>query len=315
MITSRLHDRGTPRRTGRRARDAGFQQRLQGHGTPPRVARKMHRVVQLRLQARDKATRSGLAGPSLTRKEGFGLALKRSDGEHHHARGGVASNRTRDTVSHASRGGPRTAVTGRLEEWCYWDERERERERCISSAEASTYGPVRARGDPWHVCPQLTHAKTTPHHAIRVNALSQGLCPAKALEVDPDDRYTPNPIYWCPASHPWNTMNTYEHSVNPPACQERTIHAPPEHPPNPPHVTPPSQTTTHTPQRGRCSACSRRSPRSTGRSGRRGWRREPGAARGASGLAARVRAHRHRKTCPARSARTLVESDSRPKLW
>src|ERR1700691_5029705 len=45
-------------------------------------------------------------------------------------------------------------------------ERERERERCISSAEASTYGAEMARGDPWHVCPQLTHAKTTPHHAI-----------------------------------------------------------------------------------------------------------------------------------------------------
>ena len=41
-------------------------------------------------------------------------------------------------------------------------ERERERERCID-ADASTYGLIRARKGSRHVCPQRTHAKTTPH--------------------------------------------------------------------------------------------------------------------------------------------------------
>src|SRR4029077_11965150 len=41
-------------------------------------------------------------------------------------------------------------------------ERERERERCVSAADASTYGPKRARSNPQHVCPKRTHAKTAP---------------------------------------------------------------------------------------------------------------------------------------------------------
>jgi hypothetical protein len=64
----------------------------------------------------------------------------------------------------------------RLDEGCYWGKRERERERCVSSADASTYGPEWARCDPWHVCPQLTHAKTTPHHAIRLSPLPRSMC-------------------------------------------------------------------------------------------------------------------------------------------
>jgi hypothetical protein len=43
-------------------------------------------------------------------------------------------------------------------------ERERERERCVSDADASSYGPFRARNDPQHICPKRTHANTTPHH-------------------------------------------------------------------------------------------------------------------------------------------------------
>jgi hypothetical protein len=42
-------------------------------------------------------------------------------------------------------------------------ERERERERCVSDADASSYGPALGAIDPRHECPQRTHAKTTPH--------------------------------------------------------------------------------------------------------------------------------------------------------
>jgi len=56
-------------------------------------------------------------------------------------------------------------VTERLDQERYWDKRERERERCISAAEASTYGPNWAPRNSWHVCPQPIHAKTTPRHA------------------------------------------------------------------------------------------------------------------------------------------------------
>src|SRR5580692_7347963 len=43
-------------------------------------------------------------------------------------------------------------------------ERERERERCVSDADASSYGTITARNDPHHTCPYRTHANTTPHH-------------------------------------------------------------------------------------------------------------------------------------------------------
>src|ERR1039457_3236515 len=46
-------------------------------------------------------------------------------------------------------------------------ERERERERSVSDADASTYRPLIGRSDPRYVCPHRTHAKTTPHHAVR----------------------------------------------------------------------------------------------------------------------------------------------------
>ncbi len=118
--------------------------------------------VQLRRHARGNTPRSGLAGRSLPCKKGFGLALKRSDGERHHARGRVASNGARDTGGHNPRGGWEPGPIRRLDRGCYWDKRERERERCVSAADTSTYGPCWARGNPWHVCPHRTHAKTAP---------------------------------------------------------------------------------------------------------------------------------------------------------
>src|SRR4029077_15429500 len=57
-----------------------------------------------------------------------------------------------------------------------WRKRERERERCISAADASTYGPKRARGNPPHVCPGRTHAKAAPHRYDRYS-LSQEFFP------------------------------------------------------------------------------------------------------------------------------------------
>jgi hypothetical protein len=194
------------------------------------MARAMRGVTQLRLQARDRSTRSGLAGQSSACKRGFGLALPRADGEHHRARGGVASNRARDAVIHASRGGSRTAVTGRLDQGCYWGKRERERERCVSAADASTYGTETARGDPWHVCPQLTHAKTTPHVLIRPSPLKS----LTSAQTGPWDR--PKPDLSCPDIPPREVMNTTEHNAKQPACQERTADAT--------HTTP---TTHHTP--------------------------------------------------------------------
>ena len=68
------------------------------------------------------------------------------------------------------KGHPNDSASGEnqlLDEGRCWGKRERERERCVSAADASTYGTQRARGDSRHVCPQLTHVKTTPLHAIR----------------------------------------------------------------------------------------------------------------------------------------------------
>jgi hypothetical protein len=82
-------------------------------------------------------------------------------------------------------------------------ERERERERCVSAADASTYGPIRARVDPWHVCPQLTHANTTiPHHATR------SLSPNNPYKRLNRSETNPNPIYFLGALHIENTRPT-----------------------------------------------------------------------------------------------------------
>jgi hypothetical protein len=63
-------------------------------------------------------------------------------------------------------------------------ERERERERCVSAADASTYGRTRVRNDPLHICPQRTHAKTTPHH-LDTDPSPKGPC--KTLAIDPPE--------------------------------------------------------------------------------------------------------------------------------
>jgi hypothetical protein len=90
--------------------------------------------TQLRLQARRGSTRGGLAGRSRACKHCSGLALPRADGEHHRARGMGASSKAREGVLCQT---PRRGlIAGRnrpLEEGCYWDKRERERERDASA--------------------------------------------------------------------------------------------------------------------------------------------------------------------------------------
>jgi hypothetical protein len=77
-------------------------------------------------------------------------------------------------------------------------ERERERERCVSDADASSYGTITARNGPQHICPQRTHANTTPHHAVR--PLSHYI-PCYAFVIDPADQPKPNlSITWQPTT-------------------------------------------------------------------------------------------------------------------
>jgi hypothetical protein len=183
------------------------------------VAKTKRGVSQLRLQARGRSTDSGLAGLSLTRKEGFGLALPRADGEHPYARGRVASNRARDTGGHTPRRSRKTAVIPRLDQWCYWGKRERERERCVSSADASTYRPNMARSNLWHVCSQRTHAKTAPSPKN-----DPGPSPKETLykrcKVDHQGRPKPDPMF---ARPPMQVAMTWkEHSVYNTGCQART---------------------------------------------------------------------------------------------
>ena len=68
----------------------------------------------------------------------------------------------REIQKPSPRRGREPAMIRCLDQGRYWDKRERERERCVSAADASTNGPVQARSNPRHVCPQRTHAKTTP---------------------------------------------------------------------------------------------------------------------------------------------------------
>jgi hypothetical protein len=147
-------------------------------------------LAQLRLQAHGNTARRGLAGRSLTCKRGFGLALQRAGGERHRARGRVASNRARDMGFHTTRGGWKTALKRRLEEGCYRGKRERERERCVSAADASTYGPMRARNDPRHICPRRTHVKQSLF--MRSGTSPRCHSSAKALETSPEDRPKPD---------------------------------------------------------------------------------------------------------------------------
>src|SRR5580692_10392510 len=99
-------------------------------------------------------------------------------------------------------------------------ERERERERCVSDADASSYGPFRARNDPHHTCPHRTHANTTPHH------LRPGPSPLhplqRALKSTSEDRPKPS-LFPCP--QPGST-SAYKYIHKPtnfasPNCQVR----------------------------------------------------------------------------------------------
>src|ERR1039458_3623316 len=67
-------------------------------------------------------------------------------------------------------------------------ERERERERCVSSADASTYGTRWAHDDPHHICPCRTHAKTTLLHVTRPSPQR----PLQALAIDLRDQPKPS---------------------------------------------------------------------------------------------------------------------------
>jgi hypothetical protein len=70
-------------------------------------------------------------------------------------------------------------------------ERERERERSVSSADASTYRAHSGRSDSRYVCSHRTHAKTTPHHAVRPSPLL--IDPLQsASDVNPADQTQPN---------------------------------------------------------------------------------------------------------------------------
>ena len=81
-------------------------------------------------------------------------------------------------------------------------QRERERERCVSDADASRYEPLRARTDPHHICPHRTHAKTTPLHPTRPSPLR----PLQALEIDLEDQPKPD-LFPCPQHEGTYTTN------------------------------------------------------------------------------------------------------------
>jgi hypothetical protein len=197
------------------------------------VSRTKRGVSQLRLQARGNTARSGLAGRSLPCKKGFGLALKRSDGEHHHARGGVASKEARGAGVHTPRGGWEPGPIPRLDRDRYCDKRERERERCVSAADASTYGPYWARGNPWHVCPHRTHAKTAPSpKTIQVPLRKE---PSIALQGRPQ-RKTQTRSYVYARLPLSRSHDNQEHSVYNRGCQVRTAPSAQNRPTEPTHA-------------------------------------------------------------------------------
>jgi hypothetical protein len=71
-------------------------------------------------------------------------------------------------------------------------ERERERERSVSDADASTYRAHSGRSDSRYVCSHRTHAKTTPHHAVRPSPLL--IDPLQSASTS-TQRIKPNPTY------------------------------------------------------------------------------------------------------------------------
>src|ERR1700742_3340373 len=85
-------------------------------------------------------------------------------------------------------------------------ERERERERCVSEADASSYGTPRAHNDPPHICPVWTHAKTTPLHAVRpLSPYSPAALASIHIGTDPNQKPIPCPQ---PGSTTRQTINT-----------------------------------------------------------------------------------------------------------
>src|SRR5580692_565340 len=124
-------------------------------------------------------------------------------------------------------------------------ERERERERCVSDADASSYGPFRARNDPQHICPERTHANTTPHHLTRSLSTTS---PAARAQANPDDRPKPSPISKAPLNHGNTTTNNYIHkplliaSPNHQPTQKPQHKAKQQHPPKQPQDNGPRPT-------------------------------------------------------------------------
>jgi hypothetical protein len=205
-------------RYGRREREmcAGVQLRLQALGRYGRREREMCAGVQLRLQALGNTTGGGLAGRSRACKHCSGLALPRAGGEHHRARGVGASNKAREGGGfHTPRAGWKTGRFRRLDGGCYWDKRERERERDASAMLRHLPTGVQLRTP--------TPVTSVPEENTRKQPLicdsepsPKGLA-AKALAIDPET--DPNPIYLV-ASPSGEAMNIREHSVNRSPCQE-----------------------------------------------------------------------------------------------
>ena len=138
------------------------------------VSRTKRGVSQLRRHAHGNTARSGLAGRSLPCKKGFGLALKRSDGERHHARGGVASKEARGAGGHTPRGGWEPGPIRRLDRGRYCDrERERERERDVSALLTHLpMGPTGRAAIPGTYVPIELTRKQLPHRK-RFRSLSE----------------------------------------------------------------------------------------------------------------------------------------------
>jgi hypothetical protein len=89
-------------------------------------------------------------------------------------------------------------------------ERERERERCVGDADASTYGPTLGRNRPHHVCLKRLHAQLHPLHRFDPVPLQRNPLALKARPRAPD----PNPIL-CFASAPATTCGYRDKTIQP----------------------------------------------------------------------------------------------------
>ncbi len=196
-------------------------------------------VSQLRLQARGRSTRSGIAGRSLPCKRGFGLALPRADGEHHRARGRGASNKARDAASYASRGGWKPGPIRRLDRGCYWDKRERERERDVSALLTHLpTGPNGLAATPDTYVPNELTRKQLPHRS------DTGPSPKETLycATRSTTQGRPKPDPYVPAPHraplQETLYSTSSHMSIP--NSKSTVHTSPSPPPKPPESFVPS---------------------------------------------------------------------------